>query len=180
MKNKLFSIFLFFTFLANAQNAKVEKSQLKLNFLVPSIAYETGLTDKASITFEVGTGFSFRARSNQKTEFSFFPYFESQYKYYYNFEKRAKKGRRTINNSANYISFLAGIHSQKPLFNNSRYNEQAVIIAGPTWGIQRTYKKGFRLSLDLGVVYGYNTLTNNQFVFPLIDFELGWVLNRKK
>ncbi len=180
MKNKLFFIFIFFTFLVNAQNGKVEKSQLKLNFLVPSIGYEAGLTDKTSITFEVGTGFSFVAGSNRDTEISFFPYFESQYKYYYNFEKRAKKGKRIANNSANYISFIAVIQSQKPLFKNSRYNDQAVFIAGPTWGFQRTYKKGFRLSLDLGVGYAYETLSNNSSVSPLIDIELGWVLNRKK
>ena len=169
MKNNVIFVFIIFTFLANAQTTKVEKGQLKLNFLAPSIEYEASLTDKTSITFEVGTGFIFAAGSNRDTEISFFPYFESQYKYYYNFEKRAKKGKRTINNSANYISFMATLQSQKPLLKSSRYGDQAIIVVGPTWGFQRTYKKGFRLSLDLGLGYGYNTLRSNSFVSPLID-----------
>ncbi len=169
-----------FTFLANSQTAKVEKGQLKLNFLAPAIEYEAGLTNKTSVTFEVGTGFIFAAGSNRDTEISFFPYFESQYKYYYNFDKRAKKGKRTANNSANYISFLATLQSNKPLFKNNKYNDQAIFVAGPTWGFQRTYKKGFRFSLDLGVGYAFETLRNEGAITPLIDIELGWVLNRKK
>jgi len=180
MKNKLLFVLIIFTFLANAQNGKVEKSQMKLNFLAPALKYEAGLTDKTSLTFGVGLGFSIIGGSNRDTEVSFFPFLESQYKYYYNFEKRTKKGKSTLNNSANYISFLAVLQSNKPLFKNSRYNDQAVIAVGPTWGFQRTYKKGFRLSLDLGLGYAYETIRENGFVTPLIDIELGWVLNRKK
>ncbi len=104
MKNSLLFVFMIFTLLANAQNGKVEKNQLKLNFLVPGIKYEAGLTDKTSITFGVGMGFSIIGGSNRDTEVSFFPFLESQYKYYYNFEKRTSKGKNTLNNSP--ITFL--------------------------------------------------------------------------
>jgi len=180
MKNSLLFVFMIFTLLVNAQNGKVEKNQLKLNFLVPGLKYEAGITDKTSVTFGVGMGFSIIGGSNKDTEVSFFPFLESQYKYYYNFEKRRSKGKNTLNNSANYISFIAVVQSQKPLFKSDRYDDRALIVVGPTWGFQRTYKSGFNLSLDLGVGYAFESSGGNGFVSPLIDIELGWVLNRKK
>jgi len=78
MKNNLFFGFIIFTFLANAQTTKVEKGQLKLNFLAPGIEYEIGLMDKTSLSFEVGSGFLYRYSSNFGSDFLLSPYFETQ------------------------------------------------------------------------------------------------------
>jgi len=100
-------------------------------------------------------------------------------RYYYNFNKRISKEKNTRNNSANYISIIGHLSPGYYSFSENEFVEFVGGFVGPTWGFQRTYNSSFNLSLDLGVGYAYND-ENHGVITPIIGFQLGWVINRKK
>lgn len=178
MKNCILVVFLFVSLLGFSQeNSGVEKSQFKINMLAPGISYEHGLSEKSTLLGELGTGFLYTSEGGES--FSVFPYVSAQYRHYYNFEKRAKKGKNTLNNSANYITFITNVSSGKAIIGKRDYISDVYFGIGPAWGIQRTYKSGFNLDLNLGVGYGFGNNEKGKFI-PMLNLTLGWVINRKK
>lgn len=67
--------------------------------LIGSFIYQT--------TFTIDNNYNFN--SYTETDFKIYPSLNAGFRHYYNFERRVKKGRRTINNAAGYVGvdFLA-------------------------------------------------------------------------
>jgi len=177
MKNYLV-LFLTITFYcAFAQSNSVNENLFKVNLLTPSLEYEVGTSKKTTLDFKIGTGLSVSGGSGRKTDWSFFPFAEVQYRYFYNFEKRLAKKKRTANNSGNYIALGSFIQSGKPIIGNSSYYENYIGAIGPVWGMQRSYKSGFSLNLYAGPGYSFSD-KNNEGLVALINFSLGWVIGK--
>lgn len=180
MKNYILVVFILVSSLGFSQeNAGVEKSQFRINMLVPGITYEHAVSEKSTLLGEIGTGFVYSYNSKDGGDFSMFPYASAEYRHYYNFEKRVKKGKNTLNNSANYITFITNVNSGKAIIGKKESASDYYVGFGPAWGMQRTYKSGFNLDLNLGVGYGFGNNESGKFI-PMLDITLGWVLNRKK
>ncbi|WP_189604930.1 hypothetical protein [Salinimicrobium marinum] len=176
MKNLLLLLVFLLSFSISAQhNPGKTQNQFSVSFLLPGLEYETVLSDKTTIDFRVGTGFTFAMGKSIGTQFGIYPNFHTQYRYYYNFEKRADKGKNTSNNSGNYFALNGGLYGGKPLIGEIEYNMNYGAEIGPVWGIQRVYKSGFKLDLHLGLGYSFNDLGNSGFS-SLISFRLGWLL----
>ena len=133
-----------------AQSNDVEEGIFKINFLPVSISYEMKIASLQSIMLEPGFGFGFSVVDSYGY-FNFSPYLNFHYRYYYNFDKRNAKGKRTARNSANYVGAMA---NYTVYTNYSNYGEDnkgyRYMTIGPVWGIQRNYPKNFSLGIILG------------------------------
>ena len=161
-------------FSAYAQQASVEKNVFSANILTPGLEYELGLTPTTSLDLRVGTGFAYQ-KGTFSEGYGVYPIFSVQYRNYYNLNKRTDKGKNTANNSANYLALSAAIQSGKPILGNLEYYESYFGVIGPVWGLQRYYRSGFKLDLNLGAGYGFSE-TGDGFVSPIIGLRLGWLL----
>lgn len=171
MRKLLITAACFAFFYTHAQTDKVRKGQFKINFLAPGAEYELGLSDKTTLVIESGIGLAYAYSSSFGSDFITSPYFALQYRYYYNFNKRVGKDKNTLNNSANYISFIGGISPGYYSFADSHFIENVGGTIGPAWGFQRTYNSGFNLSLDLGVGYAYEEKGAMDIYYPLSGFR---------
>ena len=178
MKKIIVFCSIFYSCFAIAQNTSVEKSQFKVVFLTPGLESEIGITSQTTLSLELTAGILYTNSFNNK-DLSFYPTLESQYRFYYNLEKRARKGKRVAYNSGNYIALFGRIQTGKALIGKTDFLHDYTFLIGPTWGFQRTYKKGFNLAVDLGVVYGFNDI-GGKGILPVANIKLGWVLNKRR
>lgn len=169
-------VFSLLAFSATAQeSSNTAQNLFSVNFLLPGLEYETGLSNKTTLDLRLGSGFALNGGTGRETRFGIYPNFHAQYRFFYNFDRRFEKGKNTANNSANYIAFSTGIYSGKPIFGELEYNQDYMAEIGPVWGIQRVYRRGFKLDLHLGAGMGFND-AGDTFVSPLVSFRLGWLL----
>lgn len=177
MKKLLLLAFCLFSFSSiNAQDkASVEDGLFSVNILTPGLEYEYGLTNTTTLDLRAGSGIAFGTGSSGNF-FGIFPVFFTQYRYYYNLEKRLEKDKNIANNSANYIALSGSLQSGKPIIGNIEYTADYFGVIGPVWGLQRYYNGGFKLDLNLGAGYGFNE-SGDSFFSPIIGIRLGWLLS---
>lgn len=178
MRKIITAIFMLGTILLSAQNDtnEVEKSMFKVNFLItPGIEYEVGLSKNTTLDFRLGTGLGY-VKTNNNEEYGIFLTGEAAYRYYYNFEKRASKGKNTKGNSANYVALSTFFMGGDPIIGKIKADVDYLAQLGPVWGFQRTYNSGFNLGLDLGA--GYVFTNTDGFVAPIVNFRLGWAFGK--
>lgn len=177
MKSYLVVLFTVTFYCAFGQDSFVNKNLYKVNLLTPSIESELGLTKKTTLDLKLGTGLQISGGTGRKTDWSFFPFAELQYRYFYNLEKRVSKNKRTTNNSGNYVALSTAIHSGKSMFGNANYAEKYFAGIGPVWGMQRSYKSGFSLNLSGGLGLGFSDLSSAELMTS-INVSLGWVIGK--
>lgn len=174
MKRILIGLCLFVGITASAQTTT---NQFSLNFLIPSAEYEVAVSDHTSIDALAGLGAGYFDSSSEESQFGVFPQFMGQYRFYYNFDKRRRKRKKTSENSANYIAAVATFASGDPIIGNLEFDNNYTGFVGPAWGLQRVYGGGFKLNLNLGLGYGFNDL-GDSYLAPHIGLQLGWKLGR--
>lgn len=177
IKILLFS-FCFFSFLSiTAQDQTlVEDGLFSVNILLPGLEYERGLSNESTLDLRAGTGFGLTGGSGRDTQYGIFLNAHTQYRYYYNFEKRLEKGKNIANNSANYLALNASFDFGDPIIGDYPYSLDYGGVLGPVWGLQRYYGSGFKLDLNLGAGYGFNE-SGGSFFSPIIGIRLGWLLS---
>ena len=170
----------------------------KATFLKPGISYEKRIGKFQSIvgqafmntSFSIGYSSSFGITSN----ITFDPALSFQYRYYYNYDRRQNKGKRTEMNSLNYLSPTFVTIFSKNAISTSHYfenNRRPINTAGIVWGIQRNYRKHFSLDFNAGVGYLFTTAIlpdntgktikqNVGRLSTLGQLNLGFWLNRRK
>lgn len=179
MKKQITLLLLVCTSVLSAQNLKdtVEDHMFKANLLLtPGIEYEFGVTKNATLDFRLGTGFAF-VEVNNESDYGVFLTFEWSYRYYYNFEKRIAKGKKTSGNSGNYVAITTFFANGDPILGDVELASNYLGQVGPVWGFQRTYNSGINLGLELGLGYAFSE--NDSFVAPIVGFRLGWAFGKK-
>jgi len=166
---------------ANDQQAtrKVEKHLFKVNALLfPSLEYEVGVGDQSTLLFRAGIGgFGYTENSILGTSaYGVYSIVEADYRYYYNFSRRERKGKNTKNNSANYIALSTSFSPGKAIIGDLDRSSDYNVVVGPVWGFQRTYGKRFSIGLDLGLGYGFSNRSSS--LAGLGNFRLGWIIGK--
>lgn len=156
----------------------VETNQFKINMLFPGFVYEHGFSAKNTLYSEVALGVSYSYSSfYDKGNLYLYPLINEQFRHYYNLEKRANKGKRTANNSGNYLALSAGYNFSPIAQTNSQYfNYIGSSTVSVLWGLQRTYKGKFNLEFNVGPGVSFDKY-ETEFV-PAGNFTLGWVLGK--
>lgn len=176
MKNikPLTFIFLLFvcSFSVMCQEVKNTRKEVwRVNILNPGIEYEMSTGKSSVISLGLGIGYSVsypHSSLGDRSGFisSFNPFFDAQYKWFYNFDKREKKSLKINNNSGNFIAARILTRGES-LFGNSNGTENIDFAIGPTWGIQRVYGEKFHFLFDLGPIY-YFDINGRKGFFPLM------------
>jgi len=89
---------------------------------------------------------NFNFTTNTKSDFKIYPVLNAGFRHYYNFEKRVKKGRKTINNNAGYLGLdVLGVI---PTESDTIYGYQINVM--PQWGFQTWIGRKINFKLALG------------------------------
>lgn len=179
MRKQITLVLLVFTSILSGQNLKdsVEDHMFKANLLItPGLEYEFGVTKNSTLDFRLGTGFAY-VKVNNEEDYGVFLTFEGSYRYYYNFEQRIAKGKKTSGNSANYVALTTFFSNGDAILGDVELSSDYLGQVGPVWGFQRTYNSGINLGLELGLGYAFSE--NDSFVTPIIGFRLGWAFGKK-
>ena len=175
MKKILLSLSLFICLTSLAQEST---NQFSLNFLIPSVEYEVAVSENATVDAMLGMGFGYHDASYlDEPEYGVYPQFQAQYRYYYNFKKRMQKGKKTSENSGNYIAATAIFSSGEPIIGEMHLNKDYSGFVGPVWGLQRVYNSNFKLNLNLGLGLGFND-RQDTYLSTRIGVQLGFKLGK--
>ncbi|MFN3753402.1 hypothetical protein [Flavobacterium sp.] len=150
---QLFFTLLVFNLSFSQSTTSVEKSifGVQTGILGIWMHNETRLSDEISLRTELGLDFGIQGNDNSTTT-AMIPSLRLEPRWYYNLEKRVKKGRKTANNSGNFLAV------------NTTYNPDWFIISNkdnvsiistlafvPKWGIKRTLGNHFTYEAGFGI-----------------------------
>ncbi|VAW13514.1 hypothetical protein MNBD_BACTEROID03-2025 [hydrothermal vent metagenome] len=178
----LFFIAIFVVNSTSAQDATPElKNQFRINFLNPGLDYEVKITKSTVLSLGGGIGYfgefeELSAPSRENFKYIIAPFFDLQYKWVYNRNKRLRKGKPLAHNAGNYLSLRGFTKGESIAANVNRLDSQDFMF-GATWGFQRSYDR-IHLLFDVGPVYYLDTMANIGF-FPIV-MQLNIGLNLHK
>jgi hypothetical protein len=175
MKNFIVLGFVLISFIAKAQDTQeaekvsVEKSLfgVQIGLVNASFQYEIKLDRKFTLLTEAVLALT-TARIDYedpaiKDESStlIVPYITLEPRWYYGLDRRKRLGKKTYNNSSNYISLATSYMSyDTPLMDTGDFDVVPAITIIPKYGIRRAFAKHFNYEFSAGVGYQYNIFSN--------------------
>ena len=155
---------------------QVERTQLTLNLLSPSIDFELGLFKNQTVSGGLGLGLATYGEG-----YLYGVALNSRYRYYHNFKRRIRMDKEIAGNSGNYIAaaqaiFFSQLRLGTTIEGPDDFN---VGFYGMVYGLQRTTKKGFKINAELGAGYYRGDGVPSGFG-PMIHLNLGWVPTKRK
>ena len=179
--NLLFGLLITITYGQENNNIATEKIW-RVNFLNPGVELElpTGTYSTFSAGLGIGYGGAYPDISFNGSGFVYIitPFLDLQQKWFYNFEKRNRKGKTTENNSANFFALRLMTRGNSIAENIGRTSNFDFAV-GPTWGIQRKYGKNFHLLFDIGPQYYLDTNGNGNIWPIMLQLNLGFDFKKK-
>lgn len=164
MKKRVLAILvtslLVFSSFSQENELGVEKSMygVQTGLLGIWVYNETKLNAEFAVRTEIGLdgGYSYSNFRNPKSQYVLLPSLSLEPRWYYNFEKRAKKGKSTANNSANFLSLKTTYNPNWFAISNDNISNFAnVFRIIPSWGIRRDLGANFDFDLRLGIGYAF-------------------------
>jgi hypothetical protein len=171
MKNFIVLGFVLVSFIANAQEGEkvsVEKNLYgtQLGLLSTSFYYETQLQRKITLRTEIGLALVFSTHdyadpaTEDESTTLIVPYLTLEPRWYYSLDRRKRLGKKTYNNSSNYVSLATSYISAKtPIINNDDFDVASAITIIPKYGIRRAFAKHFNYEFSGGIGYQYNVFS---------------------
>ena len=136
----------------NEEERGLCKFMLNVHAFEPALNFQYGVSKNLSLVFQGGlTGGLLFAYNNGMPSFYYYlsPKALGEFRFYYNLNKRAQKGKMTSRHSGNFIALHAH-YIFRPLLKNFSEFYPGRLVAGPVWGIQRTTQKGFNFNFYTG------------------------------
>ncbi len=178
MKIQHVLVIIFSMNLLSAQDSSNSETQnvFRINFINPALEYELKTGKNAVISGAVGIGYggSYRELEVQGANglvYIVSPFIDIQHKWLYNRNKRVSKGKNVGYNSGNFFS-VRGISRLSSITENVTRTDNVDFAIGPTWGLQRSYKK-IHLLFDIGPQYYFDTIGNSGFFPLMIQINIG-------
>jgi hypothetical protein len=163
MKKVIIVLILAFNLNANAQEVPVEKSifGIQTGFGVHTGIWfnnESKLSSSIALRSEIGLEKDFTVGDHYDgAGFILQPVLTVEPRYYYNLEKRNAKGKKTANNSGNYVSIRTSYHPDWFVINLAdNVTKTADLAIVPTWGLKRQIGNHFTYETALG--FGYRVV----------------------
>jgi len=153
-----------------------KQNVLRLNLINPGVEYEYSISDKSKLSANIGFGVSMSypnlTISQPGHAFFLSTFFDVHYKNMYNFNRRERKSKNVDFNAGDFIGLKLsgrgkGVNSELTRTDNIDFT------IGPTWGIQRNFKK-INLLFDLGPVYYFDTKGNGGFYPIMLELNIGY------
>jgi hypothetical protein len=168
----LIPIFILISVCAFAQNDRtINTNTVKVTFLGLSYSYEQAIAQKSTINYEFMLAGGFGSGYMNGSYWLIVPVMRVEPRYYYNLITRYEKGRKTVNNSANYLSFSADYQLGRGVGSNASSISTLRLI--PKWGMKRSVGRHFVFELAAGI--GVQKSENyNWEATPGLDLKLGY------
>lgn len=176
MKKNILALIIFTSLFSYSQENSVSKNIKGLQLGIYGIwAYnETKLVENLVLRNEIGIDVSFG-----KNFLIANPSITFEPKWYYNANKRKRKGKNIKNNSANFLSIQAKYYFNNFISNNidrEDLNQNKILKTNLTWGIRRSISE--TLNYETGIGLGIQRdFIEDQFEPSLnihLRFGLGW------
>ena len=167
------SIFILIYGLASAQTGSTTTiNTLKATFLGLSYSYEQSMSQKSTINYEFIMAGAFGSNFMYGNFWLIAPVIRAEPRYYYNIINRYDKGRKTKNNSANYLAISADYQLGTGFGRNASSISTFNLI--PKWGIKRTIGNHFIFEFATGIG-AQKSQNNNWKASPGLDLKLGYL-----
>lgn len=177
MKPKIVFIILLISNFIHSQSVdgNIEKSifNIQTGILGVWVNNEAKIANSFALKTEIGldVGLFTRDFSKDNTTTFLAPVINLEPRWYYNINKRNNKGKKTINNSANFLTTSISYHPDWFTIsgndNISVYNQLAII---PKWGIRRTIANS-NFNFEAGIGLGYRFYFLKQYGYSKNDGE---------
>lgn len=176
---------------SNSESITTRGSVVRLNFLgIPAFGYEKGLGNQFTFRPEAGLGWlvmdTDENKTDNKTKIESFvnPYLLLEGRYYYNLERRIRKGRNVAHFAADYVSafYRYNAYEYQPDISNRDREETEKLLRdvqyiGFAWGMQRSLWKNqlfyFNWSVGPSIKTNFKAYAEFAFAFQL-GFGLQW------
>jgi len=156
MKKKiLFTCLIMSVNYLSSQQTSVEKSIFGIQAGFGIWAHnEFRLSDDIAFRTEIGfDGAIWDGMYYESTGFLLAPSISIEPRWYYNFEKRASKDKRTDGNSANFLTLKFWYHPDWFVISNQDVTSVSDFSIIPTWGIRRNLGQHFNFETGVGLGY---------------------------
>lgn len=150
---KVILILLITNFSFSQEKASVEKSifGIQTGFLGAWVHNESRLSNQLSLRSEIGLDLGFSDNGYNQTS-AFIPSLRLEPRWYYNLEKRVKKGRKISNNSGNFLALNITYNPDWfSISNEDNLNVISTLAFVPKWGIKRTLGNHFTYEAGIGI-----------------------------
>lgn len=188
-KNKLLFFVFLFALLIQASTLSSQSLQpiQKIGFGINGLelAVEIPLTDNITIEPAVGLGSSYDFGEDR---FSFVGvmgwhwvltepsvHVSTYGKFFYNRDKRMRKGKSMLFNSGNFIGVKVKYVS-KPLTTYEYHGQTNTLLTNLNWGGQRNIGRHWNYSYSVGLGYGRNLDYAYGSFYPALDLKIAYVL----
>ena len=134
-------------------NSSVEKSifGIQTGFLGVWVHNESRLSNQISLRSEIGMNYGFFDNGYGQNSIVY-PTIRLEPRWYYNLEKRVKKGRKISNNSGNFLALnITYTPDWFYISDLDNINIIGTITFIPKWGIKRTVGKHFTYETGIGI-----------------------------
>ena len=139
------------------------------------INYERHLGGLFTLKSQLGLGFGWgQDFFSNGSYYTFIPIAIAEPRYYYNFNRRVEKGKKTSYNASNYFA-LAPMYFFKPfIISNNPYEEEYQSTAAliPKWGMKRTIGRRWNFEFGLGPGVSFSNAETNATYW--IDLRFGY------
>lgn len=148
-----------------------------VGFIGGWITYEHQIGNKLTLNIQPGLDGGFAHGTNSHFKYHFTPTLTIEPRYYYNIQKRPEKQRKTINNSANYLTLSAWyIPGLFTVGNDDRVAIPSLHLI-PKWGLRRTI--GDRFIFEFAAGFGVELRQNSRASLGVgMDLQMSYVLFR--
>ncbi|WP_406824044.1 hypothetical protein [Pedobacter sp. KACC 23697] len=116
---------------------------------------------------EITVDNNYNLSTHTETIFKVYPALNAGFRHYYNFNRRIKKGKKTLNNSAGYVGL--DVLTIIPTQSNTLYGSQINIM--PQWGFQTYAGRKVNFELSLGPLASINKTTTYYGIGGRIGFS---------
>ncbi|MDR1348569.1 MAG: hypothetical protein LBJ63_09130 [Prevotellaceae bacterium] len=183
MKNLLI-LLLVFIFCKNvcAQNEKTAQTQsnhiIDAGFVSATYTYEHAFAKKYTISGSAGIVGTIGYRSvdyfggSNYWYYSMHPCVIIETRYYYNLEKRVRKGKNTDGNTGSFLSVQCG-YVFKPIKKHNVYDDVCGFSIAPYWGLRRIWWNHLLFEFRAGFAFGKNNY-NYSDVSITLGLRLGY------
>lgn len=138
---------------AQEQKGSLQKglASVDIGFLGSWLTYERQVSSQLTLHTQLGLeGGLFGGGGD--FNYAFTPTISVEPRFYYNFNERVAKQKKTINNSANYFTLTGTYIPGLFTVTNDDIEADAALNLIPKWGLRRTIGKNFKF--DFAVGYG--------------------------
>jgi hypothetical protein len=162
-----------------SQKGKLQKQfKTDFNFLGIGLSYEIPISEKWTVDLSSGVGGGYRVGNDLTVEWAFnssvAAYLKSEFKYYYNREKRERKGKNNFNNSGNYIAFQTKYNTKRFSLSKTELPLENALLNEIHWGIQRSLGGNWLINFHTGIGYARDLDFSDGSIYPALGIKLSY------